>query len=340
MSNYLDGILSGQSGYSKTTAAFMQPEVGSNVTVFVGNAGWAIAGVAVNIATGGAYQVVAVPSVTQLTLQNLGGANNAAPAATVPTDQVIAPGGTPGQQGAPGTPVLIATVITQNIANLAAGPLINDGYTIVSNDQVPLSGQTDVTLNGVYTANGAGAFTRNTVQPAEGQILASTKGNVYANMFYVYYAAGAIPQQSTSGIFKGVYTATDCAPDALGLPLVTNPGIPRQALTNDGNYHTVWAFDFVARGYISGRLMAQAVIFSTDSTHDALATMRLAIKCTATPTAGAPAVSYALDMLDDGAGPYFDVRWFIVGTALCLQVKSLETGTFNYVGIVGAAVGI
>ncbi len=86
-------------------------------------------------------------------------------------------------------------------------------------------------------------------------------------------------------------------------------------------------------------MIANAVVWSTDSTHDAEARMRIALKCSATPTAGAPSVSSAIDMLDNGSGPYFDLRWFVVSTSLCLQVKTLETGTFNYVGIVGGSVG-
>jgi hypothetical protein len=241
--------------------------------------------------------------------------------------------------GGTGGALPIVTVITSNVANLAAGPTTNDGITLQPGDIVGLGGQTNPAQIGLYQFGTGGTYTLQSA-PADGTLLTATKGVVYKNTLYIFYAATSITAAlSTTGVYQGAWTAANVAPDIRGVPLIDQPPGPQLALTADGNYHTIASFDFVARGQTSGRLVFVGMVWSIDSTHDALATMRCPFKCSATPTAGAPPVSYPIDMIDDGSGPYYDVRWFVVGTSLCLQVKSLESGTKTYVGVLSCAVG-
>ncbi len=248
--------------------------------------------------------------------------------------------GSPGPEGPPGSLVDITSVITANVASLAAAPTSNDGYTFLNGDVLALAYQTTGANNRLYTSNGAGVLTPLSVQPPEKALLTVTKGNNLLNSLWKYTTgAVTLTQGGSSGVIQGVYTLTDFAPDANGLKQVTNPGIPRQGFTNDGSFHTIWSFDFVARGYTSGRLVADAIVWLVDGPKESMVTMRIVITCSATPPAGAPAAVAPADIIDDGAGPYLDARWFVVGTALCLQIKMLQSGTTYCVGIVGGGVG-
>ncbi|HYQ47143.1 MAG TPA: hypothetical protein VER11_34470 [Polyangiaceae bacterium] len=232
----------------------------------------------------------------------------------------------------------VATVIVAEVASLASGPTSNDGVSL-NGKIVALANQSNTAHNKLYLVTGT-VYTEVATQPPENGLITVTEGINLLNSTWKYTTGAiSIAQGGSSGLIQGVYTLTDFAPDALGIPLITNPGIPKQAFTNDGSYHTIWSFDFPARGYTSGRLVVNALIWLVDGSKESEARMRVVMTCSATPTAGAPAASSPVDIIDDGSGPYFDARWFVVGTALCLQIKMLQAGTTNCVGIVGAAVG-
>lgn len=61
----------------QTTAAFLQPNIGANVTISVGSTANILAGQGLYIIQGGYYSVTAVPTATTVTIKNLGNAQNA-----------------------------------------------------------------------------------------------------------------------------------------------------------------------------------------------------------------------------------------------------------------------
>lgn len=111
----VSNCVNGLNAFTITTSSFVQPNVSSNVTVNVSNITplnnqWAAIGQIIYIAGGGYYQVVSVPSLTSVVVQNLGYAGNAAPGVTVPAAGLFTPGGLVGpngQAGTSGTSVLI-----------------------------------------------------------------------------------------------------------------------------------------------------------------------------------------------------------------------------------------
>jgi hypothetical protein len=101
--------VNGQNAFTATSASFVQPSVGSTVTVNVSNLGqlsglWVGLGVIVYVVGGGYYEVTDVSGSPQsFVLENLGYAGNASPGATVPQGSLFSPGGLRGVPGASGS---------------------------------------------------------------------------------------------------------------------------------------------------------------------------------------------------------------------------------------------
>ena len=91
--------VSGVNAWTTTTAQYVQPAVGATVVVAVGSSEWAAIGQTVFIEGGGYYEVSAKPSDTQLTIRNLGYADNYAPATVVAVGKRVAPSGPAGSDG-------------------------------------------------------------------------------------------------------------------------------------------------------------------------------------------------------------------------------------------------
>jgi len=97
----------GLNSFTTLAASFTQPGVGLNVTVSTTNLGqlnnrWVGVGQILYVVGGGYYQVVSVPSLTTVQVQNLGYTGNAAPAATVASGGKVSPGGLAGVTGPSG----------------------------------------------------------------------------------------------------------------------------------------------------------------------------------------------------------------------------------------------
>lgn len=102
----------GLNAFTTLTASFVQPAVGSNVTISVLASGqstgvWAGVGQPIFIVGGGTYEVISVNGTNSLTVKNLYAANTA-PAATIASGGKVSPGGltgvgTTGAAGANGT---------------------------------------------------------------------------------------------------------------------------------------------------------------------------------------------------------------------------------------------
>lgn len=141
--------LDGQNAYTVTTANFVQPNVGANVTVNVSALGqssglWGQTGQVIFIEGGGYYEVVSATTTTMV-VENLGYTGNAAPAATVSFPAGVSPAGLQGPSvtgpaganGANGTTQLVtlysATAVTattftplhtvQNLPSSGGSPL-------------------------------------------------------------------------------------------------------------------------------------------------------------------------------------------------------------------------
>lgn len=93
----------GVSAFTTTSANFNQPAVGATVVVTVASSAMFTIGQPVFMQNGGSYVVTALPSATQITLQNLGYAGNAAVAALVTSGKLLTPSGLIGAAGANGT---------------------------------------------------------------------------------------------------------------------------------------------------------------------------------------------------------------------------------------------
>jgi len=73
------------------TTAFTQPAVNATISIIVGATAWMTANQAISIVGGGNYTVSSITDSTHAVVQNLGGVNNAAPGATVPSGASMGP---------------------------------------------------------------------------------------------------------------------------------------------------------------------------------------------------------------------------------------------------------
>lgn len=106
----------GSSAFTNTTAQFIQPAVGSSVSVTVNDEEWANIGQNVFVEDGGYYEVVNIAAST-LSLENLGTPGNAAPSTVILTGAKVSPAGATGADGIPQGAILmwsgtIATIPT------------------------------------------------------------------------------------------------------------------------------------------------------------------------------------------------------------------------------------
>lgn len=95
----------GVNAFTTTTAAFVMPAVGANVSVFVLDTSWMGLGQILFVETAGWMQVDSITSANQVSLTNLetaGGeySENAAPATNINAGSKVSPGGMQGQSGA------------------------------------------------------------------------------------------------------------------------------------------------------------------------------------------------------------------------------------------------
>lgn len=175
MTSFLDGLLSGKSSYTKTTATATMPAVSANVLVAVADTSWAAAGAPVYVAGAGAFTIAAVNGATQLSLTNTGAVGNIAPGQTIPSGALLTPSGVPGQNGASGTghpPVKcvqvqalptgsynsgMKTYTASANGAIAASVFDSPVAALAVNDRIEVNSQgVAATLNGVYQITALG----------------------------------------------------------------------------------------------------------------------------------------------------------------------------------------
>jgi hypothetical protein len=93
---------SGANAFGVTTASFVQPTVGSDVSVNVDTTDWMGLGQPVFVETGGDYTVAGIASGTIVNLTNVGDSVNVSPGTTVNAGSSISPGGLQGASGPTG----------------------------------------------------------------------------------------------------------------------------------------------------------------------------------------------------------------------------------------------
>ena len=114
--------LSGTSGYTTTTADFLQPAIGLTVEVAVADSNWIPVGLIAFISVGGYYRVQSKPSSTAVVVENLGYSVNAAEGATIAISQTVSSGGVRGGSGIDGVDGINAyTTTTANFTQPSVG---------------------------------------------------------------------------------------------------------------------------------------------------------------------------------------------------------------------------
>lgn len=111
---------SGANAFTTLTASFIQPAVSATVTpVNVVSSAMFVVGQNVFVGTGGYYEVTAKPSATQLTLENLGYADNAPPTTVIPSGAQVSPSGPKGQDGTSASGDMLSANNLSDVANAA-----------------------------------------------------------------------------------------------------------------------------------------------------------------------------------------------------------------------------
>lgn len=110
----------GDNAFTQLTAPFVQPPVGNTVTVDVAASGWAAIGQNLFIRGGGYYELISKPSATQLTIENLGYADNAPPTTVVTTASRVSPSGPKGQDGTSASGDMLSANNLSDVASIAA----------------------------------------------------------------------------------------------------------------------------------------------------------------------------------------------------------------------------
>ncbi len=122
----------GVDAFTFTTAQFTQPAINSNVTVDVIDSTWMAIGQVLYVQNAGYYTVQSKPTVTSVSLKNLGYTGNVAPTTIVASGQEVSPAGIKGDTGAAGaTPTFnsLSPTTTKGdiiVDNGANNPLASD----------------------------------------------------------------------------------------------------------------------------------------------------------------------------------------------------------------------
>jgi hypothetical protein len=123
-----DGI-DGKNAFTRTTSSFIQPAVGSNVTINVSNIGqftnaWASVGQTIYISLGGWYSVVSIAGSTSITISNLGYVGNTPVGLTISSNAAVSPSGPAGANGTNGAVGLPGTQGSQGASGINGTTLL------------------------------------------------------------------------------------------------------------------------------------------------------------------------------------------------------------------------
>jgi hypothetical protein len=139
----------GINAFTTLTASFTQPNVGSNITISVGDSAWIALGQNIYIAQAGYYQVIAIVSSTSITVE-LVNADLVASGSTVSSNRRISPSSVAGYID----PNLTSIDINQSFTS------VNPAFRVSGSNSLPLI-QADAVLNkvGINVSPAAGGST-------------------------------------------------------------------------------------------------------------------------------------------------------------------------------------
>ena len=195
----------GTNAFTTTTASFIMPDEGENVTVTVLNSSWAVVGQNVFVQTAGTMQVVSKPDATSVELQNLEDTAsgfypaNAAFTTEIASGVQIGPGGIQGASG----------------SDAGSGAPSDAAYWVRTADG-DLSNETDM-------SSLATGLVRNTT--ATGVPTIVTEGTADTNQAPVDQAAGMTSGRAVFATASGIETKTDTAAADAILPTTTKGDI-------------------------------------------------------------------------------------------------------------------
>jgi len=146
--NGTDGT-NGINAFTTLTASFTQPNIGSNVTILVGDSAWIALGQNIYIAQAGYYQVLAIVSSTAITVE-LANIDLVASGSTVSSNRRISPSSVAGYID----PNLTSIDINQSFTS------VNPAFRVSGSNSLPLI-QADAVLNkvGVNVSPASGGAT-------------------------------------------------------------------------------------------------------------------------------------------------------------------------------------
>lgn len=186
----------GTNAFTDLTAQFTMPAEGANVTINVTDSAWATIGQPVFIQFAGTMQVMAKPSATQLTVNNLadtGGdeyPNNAAPGTNIPNGSTVSPSGFDGQKGEDGSNTLDdisptdtkGDILVDNGANNPAASVIRLSVGTNGNMLIADSGQAAGIKWGPLDLNGGADFVADELPVANGGTGAANASDARDNL--------------------------------------------------------------------------------------------------------------------------------------------------------------
>lgn len=164
---------SGYSGYSGesaaafsiTSASFVMPSSGNNVTITVDDSSWISTGQVVYVETAGYFLVLDTPTSTSVQIQNLGYSGNAAGATVIATTKQLSPGGLQGASG--GSPTYATNncqyhVVTSPGTAYTAGTLVSGPWDYSAAPAA--NSTTDISCAEVVVRNGSSGLLSLNVQ--------------------------------------------------------------------------------------------------------------------------------------------------------------------------------
>ena len=140
------------------TASFIQPSVGSQVTISVGTTYGYQVGQSIVIANGGTYIIDLINSGTSLTITNTGATNNVAPTTTIPTNSAVT-----------AETITTASYIQPDVdATVTISVISTVGFTVGQQINIVSGGRYNITAIGSSTSmtvSNTGALTSQYVSP-------------------------------------------------------------------------------------------------------------------------------------------------------------------------------
>ncbi len=121
----------GINAFTEVALDYTQPPVSNNVIIDVVNSEWMAVGGILFISNGGYYEVVSIPSATQVEVTNLGYSQNASSGTMLTAGERVSPSGIRGVEGNPGS---VTATSSLELVNQMSNPTQQPGRTLIYAD--------------------------------------------------------------------------------------------------------------------------------------------------------------------------------------------------------------